>query len=478
MSRKKVDSRPSDRKAKPGSSSAESSPQDAGRRKFVLLGVGALATTGVGLAAAYNAGWFDSRPAPAGSSAAPVGKGLPPATLAASAENARRAVDEMLEYYARDLGNASVLIHAVRGFGRNFTMADGRNAVDHLLGQYAAEKEVAGKRYVYFKREAEVHENSFLKTFLEAGVGLDKSFAVGGNRHTLRDAAESAKALFRFDPQDLYRYDADQYRYDPTPMPARRGPNGEPMNQRGELVHEHLPWGLIAFSIMLPPAQSAWTNAYGEKLDLAAVLDRGLAEYESTCLLTRDALRQGQRETEAFRQEIKKYSCFGLHSVYGFLAGLKHGYRNNNLETRLQELMDVVIYRLKGDAEMIDQEYAAANSQPLPPQMIATLARYGLNQAQVAEALRLRAQIKMFGHAFEAINYARLHKLIAFTPEQERRIQAGEAAFHDTAVRMRAQNLGGLRQWDAKIVSDIVIALGHAARALKLLNSGNPDVAA
>lgn len=482
MSRKKVDSRPSDRasgrKDKAASPPSQPPLQEAGRRKFILMGVGALAATGVGLAAAYNAGWFDSDPAPAGSPAAPAGKGLPPATLAANAENARRAVDEMLEYYARDLGNASVLIHAVRGFGRNFALADGRNAVDHLLGLYAAEKEVNGKRCVYFKREAEVHENSFLKTFLEAGVGMDRAFSIGGNRYTLRDAAEGAKALFRFDPKDIYRYDADEFRYDPTPLPVRRGPNGEPVSLRGELVHEHLPWGLIAFSMLMPPGQSSWTNAYGEKLDLSAVLDRGLAEYESTCLLTRDALRQGQRETEAFRQEIKKYSCFGLHSVYGFLAGLQHGYKNNGLETRLREVMDLVTFRLKGDAEMIDQEYAAANSQPLPPQMIATLARFGLNQAQVAEALRLRAQIKMFGHAFEAINYARLHKLFIFTPEQERRIQAGEAAFHETAVKMRALNIGGLRQWDAKIVSDIVIALGHAARALKLLGKENPDAVA
>ncbi|MFN0084818.1 MAG: hypothetical protein ACKVX9_05480 [Blastocatellia bacterium] len=473
MSRKKADPRSSDRKPQ-----ASSTPPDAGRRKFVLMGTGALAATGVGLAAAYNTGWFDSKSAPAGTPAAPAGKGLPPATLPADAENARRAVDEMLAYYARDLGNASVLIHAVRGFGRNFTLADGANVVDHLLGRYAAEKVVKGRQCVYFKREAEVHENSFLKTFLEAGVEMDRAFSIGGNRYTLRDAAEGAKALFRFDPRDIYRYDANEHRYDPTPMPMRRDPNGEPISLRGELVHEHLPWGLIAFSILMPPGKSSWTNAYGENLDLPAVLDRGLAEYESTCLLTRDALRQGRRETEAFRQEIKKYSCFGLHSVYGFLAGLRHGYRKNDLEARLRELMDLVSYRLKGDAEMIDQEYAAANSQPLPPQMIATLARFGLNQAQVAEALRLRARIKLFGHAFEAINYVRLHKLFAFTPEQERRIQDGEAAFHETAVRMRAMNLGGLRQWDGKIVSDIVIALGHAARALKLLTVENPDAIA
>ena len=473
MSRKKADSRAAGRKEKAASAQASDGVPNSGRRKFMLLGVGALAATGVGAAAAYNAGWFDSKPAPK-----PAGRGLPPAQLPADAANARRAVDEMLAHYARELGNASVLIHAVRGFGRNFTLADGSNAVDHLLNRYAAEKEVGGKRFVYFKRDAEVHENSFLKTFLEAGVGMERAFTLNGNRRTLADVAEGAKALFRADPKDLYRFDADGFRYDPTPAPTRRGPNGEMMDQRGELIHEHLPWGLIAFSILTKPEQAVWTNAYGEKIDLAAVADRALAEYESTCLLTREPLLEGKAETDVFRLEIKKYSCFGLHSVYGFLSCLKHGYKNNDLEGRLSQVMDLLTYRLKGDAEMIDQEYAAANNQALPPQVVASLARFGLTQTALAEVLRLRARIKMFGHAFEAINYARLHQLFVFTPAQERRIQAGEAAFYESVVKMRAMNLDGVRQWDAKSVSDVVIALGHAARAMKLPTPQNPDTVA
>ena len=435
----------------------------AGRRKFLLAGLGGAAgLAGLGLAG-YQAGWFTSAPtgapAPAATPAYPndmnaVAKShLTPVKLPADLAGATKASDEIVRHYALELMSPSALIHLVRADGREARLADGTKVVDHLCERYFAEREVNGKRYVYVPREFEVHENSFLKTFLEAGVSPDQPIRAGSNRYTLKQFGESALALFRFDPQNPNRYE-------PT------------------LYTQHLPWGLIAFSILQPPAESVWTNAYGEKIDLAAVFDRGLAEYESTCLLTRDALRQGQPEPEPFRQEIKKYSCFGLHSVYGFLSGLRHGYRSNNLDARLRELMDLVILRLKGDAEMIDQEYAAAASQPLPPQMLATLARFGLNQPQVAEALRLRAQIKMYGHAFEAINYARLHKLFAFTPEQERRLQAGEAAFYDVAVRMRALNLGGLRQWDAKIVSDIVIALGHAARAMKLLTPENPDALA
>jgi hypothetical protein len=372
----------------------------------------------------------------------------------------------MLEKHSRKLANASALIHAVRGFGKGFTLADGSKAVDHLCSRYAADKEVNGKRYVYFQGSAEVHENSFLKTLLEAGVSLDQPVVAGGNRYTLRDVAESGKALFRCDPKALFKYDDHRFRYDPTFNPPRQTATGQPADMRGELVHEHLPWGLIAFSILTPPDQAVWTNAYGETIDLPVVIDHSLAEYESSCALGLETLMRGERASKNFRDEIKKYSCFGMHSAYGFLACLKHGYRSDNLPERVKQMMDLLTYRLKGDAEAINDEYASAAEGQNAPQ-------------QLVEAFKLRAQIKLLGHAFEAINYAKLHHLAAFTPAQERRIQTGEQAFYASLVRMRAMDWVMMQKaLGEKFVSDIVIALGHAARAMKLLTPQNPDTIA
>jgi len=458
MSKKKAD-----RKAAGQKERISDRQVSADRRNFILLGVGALAASGVGLAGAYNAGWFDSAPAASTPAQGKTGRNLTPVQLPADSANALRAADEMLEHYARDIGNASVLVHAVRGFGGNFTLADGSKAVDHLCSRYAAEKEVNGKRYVYFKRDAEVHENSFLKTFLEAGVSRDQAVVVGANKYTLRDVAESAKSLFRCDPKDLYRFDADSFRYDQTPLPARRGPEGEALDPKGELIHEHLPWSLIALSNLMKPGQASWTNAYNEAINLSAVIDRALAEYESTCTLGEQALAGGRAAPEEFRKEIKKYSCFGLHSAYGFLACLKHGYQNDNIAGRVTQMMDLLTYRLKGDAEAINREYAQAGGGP----------------PQVVEAFRVRALVKLHGHAFESINYARLHNLVKFTPAQDRRIQAGEQAFYESIVRMRALDWSlPRRMLGDKFASDIVIALGHAARAMKLLTPRNPDTIA
>jgi hypothetical protein len=436
MSKQKDNRKPSGKTQK-----SSQAPADAGRRKFIFLGAGALAAASAG-AAIYKLGWF--------------GGGV-------SYETALAAANEMLQQRSREIGNASVLIHAVRGFGKNFKLADGSNAVEHLCSRYAADREVNGKRYVYFKRDAEVHENSFLKTFLEAGVSLDQPVVVGATRYTLRDVAEGGKALFRCDPQDLFKFDANEFRYDPIykepQAPGQPAPGG-----RGELVHEHLPWGLIAFSKLMKPEDSTWTNAYGETINLPAVIDRSLVEYETTCALGERAMKDDQTAPRAFRDAIKKYSCFGLHSAYGYLACVQQGYSNNGLPDRIVRMLDLVTYRLKGDAEAINAEYAAAGA--------------GVPADQV-EAFRIRALVKLYGHAFEAINYAKLHKLATFTSEQQQRIYNGEQAFYDSLVKMRGLDWAMLKnKLGEKFNSDMVIAIGHAARALKLLTPQNPDTIA
>lgn len=416
---------------------------ESGRRKFLLLGTGALVAAGAG-AAGYKLGWF-SRPA--------------------SYESALAAANQMLEQRSREIGNASVLIHAVRGLGKNFKLADGSSAVEHLCSRYAADKEVNGKRYVYFKRDAEVHENSFLKTFLEAGVSLQQPVMVGSTRYTLAEVAESGKALFRCDALDLFKFDASEFRYDPN----YKEPQGQPAGGKGELVHEHLPWGLIAFSILMKPGEAYWTNAYGEALNLPVIADRSLAEYETTCALGERELKAERAAPANFREAIKKYSCFGLHSVYGFLSLVKHGYTNNNLPDRVNRVLDLLTYRLKGDAEAINAEYAAAERNPAGQKV----------PAEQVEAFRVRALVKHYGHAFEAINYAKLHKLISFTADQQRRISEAEQAFYYSLVKLQSLDWAMMRNTlGEKFVSDIVIAIGHAARALKLLTPQNPDTAA
>ncbi len=429
---------------------------------MLLLGGGALAAAVAG-AGAYSAGWFDE-PKPqsfASEATRSTGKNLAPATLAANAENALRAAEDLLTHYARDLANASALIHAVRGLGRGFKLNDGTSAVDHLCGKYAFDKEVSGKRLVYFSRDAEVHENSFLKTFIEAGVSLDQKVTANGRALTLRDVIEGGEQLFRADAADMYKFDDRQFRFDPVSTLT---------HGRGELLHEHLPWSLIAFSNLMKPAEASWTNAYGEKIDLVAVIDRALAEYETICALGQAALARGEVAPKEFRTRVKDYSCFGLHSVYGFLACWQKGFTANDLPRRMTQVMDFVTYRLQADALASDVEYDEADAQAPAGQKAPPM---------VMQAFKLRARLKLLGHAFESINFIRKHQLMTFTPAQEKRIQVGEQALYESVVGLRALDWASLRKMPGeKFISDVVIALGHAARGMKLLTAQNPDVVA
>ena len=65
-------------------------------------------------------------------------------------------------------------------------------------------------------------------------------------------------------------------------------------------------------------------------------------------------LRADKTAPPPFRDAIKKYSCFGLHSVYGFLACVKQGYRNNGLPERINRMLDLLTYRLKGGCSAIE----------------------------------------------------------------------------------------------------------------------------
>ncbi len=453
------------RKGKP----AETQP-DNSKRKFIALSLGGLG--GVGALAAgigYKAGWFGSSSSPSvlpTASSTPklaTGKPLPPVTLTANLQNAIIAANDITSHYARELNSASTLIHCVRAFGKNFKLNDGSPAMDFLCSRFTAEKEVNGKRYLYFLREAEVHENSFLKTFLEAGVSPGQAIGVGtagATKYTLRDLGDSAKALFRCDTNNFNRYE----------------PN---------LIGQHLPWGLIAFSILVPPSQPTWVNAWGETINLPEVVDRSLAVFEATCAEIPQTALQPDGESTEFRQSISKFSCAGMHNVYSYYSLLKHGFKDNNLEARLGKLLDNTLLRMKADSQAIDREADAAKGQG--PELIARMAyedqggrvaTKGTAPANVLEVMRYRLQIRMLGHALEAMNYAQLHKLYTLTPTQKGRLQAGEQLLYDFLVKLRATDLQPFMNWYPKFVSDIVIAVAHAARGLKLLTSDNPDTVA
>lgn len=439
---------------------------DAGRRRLIIGGASGLGALAVAAVAGYRAGWFgkgaeSGAGGTAGVSPTPVtaAKALPPITLESNQTNAIRAATDIVSHYTRELKNASTGIHALRGIGRRFTMDDGTKIVDFLCSRFGAEREVGGQRYVYFPREQEVHDNSFLKTFLEAGVDQEQVITAGGNRYTLRDLGESAKALFRFDPGDIRRFNSD-------------------------LPEEHLPWCLIAFSTIAPPDKSTWTNAWGEKIDLNQVIDLGLADYESVCAKLTPATAAAPGEPFDFRERITKYSCYGMHAFYGFFACYRNGYRSNDLEKRLRAVLDHLVSRLERDVRSLAEETEAARA--VGQQYIARMGvgpdgkrrGTGAPPPEIIDVMSLNNFIITSGHALEAINFVRLNKLFPLSAAQLKKVELQEAMLYEGLVKMRSFNLDAFLRWDPKFVNNLVISHSHALRAIKLLGPDNPDLAA
>ena len=366
-------------------------------------------------------------------------------------------MDEMISHFAKVFDTPSSLIHAVRAFGENFQRADGSNAVNHLCERYVEEKLVNGKPFIRFIRSnVEVHENSFLKTFIEAGVPADQSLTLGSRKFTLRDLGEHAKALFRLDPSNLEKYEKDY-------------------------AHDHLPWGLIAFSNLMPGGKGSWENAYGEKVELVEVIDKALIEFETKCQPLQVAMQKDEGISKELHEVIKTYTCYGGHSIYAFMACLKNGYTDRNFKERISEILKESLYRLVKECDNIEKEYDEAKGRPMSPNpqeeaaFEQQLKAAGVTKDDVVEMLKWRGIIKLTGHILEATNFARLNKLFDLTPDQLKLIETGEQKLFGSIVKLRALNLEGLRNFNAKQSNDNVIALGHASRALKLLTPDNPD---
>lgn len=338
-----------------------------------------------------------------------VGLALPNPVFGASPqETARR----LIERYATDRQDPWLVMHGIRALGRGFSLGD-VSAVDYLLTNDVRAKDVNGKSsYLYVPRTVEGHSNVALKTLLEAGVPREQQVQVDGRRYHLSDLAEGAKALFAFDPKTFDRDD--------------------------------LAWSLVAFSEL---RADEWTNAYGQRIRLKEVVAFG---FETIVEATRGMMSYAEANRPLPQKfPIHGFTCGGTHLAYGLVAAARHGYAGPFRRT-LQEQLDLVVYRLWADPDMIDRFYAKLPSTPL------------------VEANRLEAKLKFVGHAFEVLHYAKRHGLFTPTPAQKARMEEGLAALQRIFSAEAALDLKMVKAQDRSLYSLFIGDLCHAYRGVGL----------
>jgi hypothetical protein len=305
--------------------------------------------------------------------------------------------------------------HGVRAMGREFTLVGGRRAVDWLLETHLESVSVNGRSCLAFPVAAEVHPNAFLKTLLEAGVPPDHAFTHQGRRRTLREATEAARLLFR--PREVMG-DANM-----------------------------LPWSIIAFARTTSPLRARWTNAWGEPVDLDAVVEGALRLLEEASRPLAQAMAENR--PEAMRAPVHAFTCGGTHMLYALLTAVHSGYAGRDRVARVEALVHLMVWRLGADARLIERFYAA---------------RARLPGASLYEA---DAKVKVLGHAEECLAFATLRDLVKLRPDQQARRRAAVTSLRRMIADVREPDLDQVRRHHPELFRQLVGDICHARHGLR-----------
>lgn len=373
--------------------------------RFALLGAGAWVAGPLSAVAAP----------PSGTSTNKGRKGLP------QAEQALRA---LVQRYAAVKDDPWAMMHGVRALGKGFAFDEG-SAVDYLCAHVLKEKEVAGARYLAMPREVEGHANTLLKTFLEAGVGLDHPITAVGRRRVVGDLLASAKALFSFDP------------------------NLDPLNNS----RDELAWSIIAFSMTTRPGRDVWKNAGGQEIRFRDVVAAGFSTAELASADFSSAMKKGVMP--GWKDRISNFTCGGTHLIYSLAVAVRHGHLGEEGRRRLAKQLDLLIWRLRADLYLADRYY----------EIVAT----AYSKSQFKRHYELDTRLKFLGHSLEILNYVGMFRLFTPTAAQQVEIRKATEILADAILEVSTLDLGALRGQKPHLYDLLVGDACHAYHGLRMV---------
>jgi hypothetical protein len=322
----------------------------------------------------------------------------------------------IIQKYASIPDDPWAVCHGIRAVGRDFTVSDGRRAVDFLLEDQLASVQANGKSVLGFPLQVEVHPNMFLKTMLEAGVPLSHTFTHHGSRRTLRDVLEGGRTLFR--PSEV----------------------GASANM--------LPWSLVAFTSTTPPAKGRWINAWDEPVELDPVVEGSLSLLEQASRPLMQAMREHRPETA--KAPVHSFTCGGTHMLYALLVAMGAGYTGRDRLERTRRQVDLLVWRMTEDINLIDRFYEG---------------RIGQNGAYW---FALDAKLKLLGHAEECLAVGVQRRVLSLTPAQQERRRATAVTLRRMLQDMEDKNMLEARVLDRDLFRQLVGDTCHARRGLTL----------
>jgi hypothetical protein len=262
----------------------------------------------------------------------------------------------------------------------------------------------------------EFHPNSFLKTMLEAGTPPEPRFTHNGQERTLRDLVEGARLLFR--PRTMVN------------------PNT-------------VPWSLIAFSRTASPVRPRWTNAWGELVDLDAIVDVTLRDLESASTPI-DAAMHASRPL-AGKPPVHSFTCGGTHLLYGILSAVHYGFGPKGARQRVEHQTALMAWRMGGaDVDLISRVYAGVPRDPINTWR------------------ELNAKLKVLSHAEECLAFATRRADMLLTPAAQAQRAVGVQMLRRLLADVRALDLHQIRTRDPETYRQLIGDTCHAQHGLAM----------
>ena len=209
-----------------------------------------------------------------------------------------------------------------------------------------------------------------------------------------------------------------------------------------------MPWSIIALTRTTTPLRHQWTNAWGEPVDLDLVVESALRLLEQASAPVAEAMREGRPETA--QAPVHGFTCGGTHMIYGLLSAVHAGYAGKDRRERMQQQVDLLVWRLSADLDLIERFYRA---------------RAGKAGASWYE---LDAKLKLLGHAEECLAFASLHDVVKLTPPQREQRQAAVATLRRMLRDLEARNLGEVKALDRELYRQLIGDTCHARHGLTL----------
>jgi hypothetical protein len=318
-------------------------------------------------------------------------------------------------------------MHGIRALGKGFRV-EGGPALDYLCSHELQEKEVGKGRYLFMPLKAEGHADTFLKTLLETGVGLDHQITAVGRRRKVGDLLHDAKQLFTFDPSKI---------------------DGKA---------DDLAWSLIAFSITTPPNQDRWRNAQGQEIRLRDVISYAFATAEWATGDFRKAMAEGRIPTG--KDRISSFTCGGTHLIYSLGVAARYGHLGEEGKRRFADQLALLIWRLKVEPVLQDQYYDA-------------LAKAYQGKEDTLKPYRLDSRLKFLGHSFEILSYNRLFRLVPQTAEQERAERDAGQVLAETIREVAKLDVATLKARKRKLFDLLIGDACHAYHGVNMIKGVN-----